>query len=175
MQEQLMVLVNEQDEPIGLMPKMQAHQLGVLHRAFSIFLFNTKGEMLLQQRAIDKYHSPSLWTNACCSHPYPAEDIITAGNRRLKEELGIATTIKKAFTFIYKADMGNGLVEHEYDHVFIGEYNSTFNLNSIEVAAVRYASFETIDKELEMDNTTYTAWFKIVYDRLKEYQLKTQQ
>jgi isopentenyl-diphosphate delta-isomerase len=113
MQEQLMIIVNEQDEQIGLMPKMQTHELGILHRAFSIFLFTEDGQMILQKRATQKYHSPGLWTNACCSHPMQNETIEDAARRRLQEELGIAIPLQYAFHFIYKANMGNGLTEHE--------------------------------------------------------------
>ena len=117
------ILVNEQDEQTGVMEKMEAHQKALLHRAFSVFIFNDKGELLLQQRASDKYHSGGLWTNTCCSHPNPDEETITAAQRRLKEEMGFTTKLSKAFDFIYKSEFSNGLTEHEFDHVFTGYYN----------------------------------------------------
>jgi isopentenyl-diphosphate Delta-isomerase len=170
MQEQLMVLVNEADEAIGLMPKMQAHQEGVLHRAFSVFLFTQQGEMILQQRASSKYHSPNLWTNACCSHPYENEDVQVAANRRMKEELGIEVDLTKAFTFIYKANMENGLIEHELDHVFVGTFEGEFdNLNANEVSKIKTISFANLDVELVQQNNLYTEWFKIAYPTLKNW------
>src|SRR5215468_430433 len=112
------ILVNELDEEIGTMEKLSAHEQGVLHRAISVFIFNEKGEMLLQQRASRKYHSGGLWTNACCSHPHPGEATHAAALRRLKEEMGFETSLKKAFDFVYKTSFDNGLTEHEFDHVF---------------------------------------------------------
>src|ERR1044072_1062769 len=117
------ILVNERDEATGIMEKMEAHQKGVLHRAFSVFIFNNKNEMLLQQRAIKKYHSGGLWTKACCSHPRPGETKSDAALRRLYEELGFTTSIEKIFDFTYKASFENGLTENEFDHVFAGIYN----------------------------------------------------
>ena len=116
------ILVNEQDEQTGTIEKMEAHRKALLHRAFSVFIFNGKGEMLLQQRAMGKYHSPGLWTNACCSHPRPGEEVETAAFRRLKEEMGIETSLKKIFDFIYRTEFDNGLTEYEFDHVYIGTY-----------------------------------------------------
>src|SRR5688572_9486804 len=127
---QEVILVNEFDEAIGSMEKMEAHEKALLHRAFSVFLFNKKGEMLLQKRAASKYHSPSLWTNACCSHPMPGEETKQAALRRLDEELGFTTSINKAFHFTYKAVFDNGLTEHEFDHVFVGEYQGAMQLNT---------------------------------------------
>src|SRR4249919_2599143 len=115
--DQEVILVNEQNEAIGTMEKMEAHRKALLHRAFSVFIFNSKGEMLLQQRALNKYHSGGLWTNACCSHPRPGELIEDAATRRLKEELGFETPLKKIFQFTYQASFDNGLTEHEFDHV----------------------------------------------------------
>lgn len=163
------VLVNSNDEPIGTMEKMEAHQSPHLHRAFSVFLFNTKGEMLLQQRASTKYHSAGLWTNACCSHPYPEEPVIDAAQRRMQEELGIETTIVKAFSFTYQANFDNGLFEHEYDHVFIGQYEGYLDLNPDEVAATCYKSMDQIAYELEITPHLYTPWFKIALPFLKDY------
>ncbi len=167
--EEFVVLVNPQDNVLGLMEKQQAHINGVLHRAFSIFLFNEKGEMLLQQRANEKYHSPLKWTNAVCSHPRNGETYLDAANRRLKEELGIETELSEKFHFIYKANVGGGLWEHELDHVFVGNFNAEFNLNKNEVAAVRYISLEDLDRELAKNPDNFTEWFKIILAEYKHH------
>ncbi|WP_267405452.1 MULTISPECIES: isopentenyl-diphosphate Delta-isomerase [unclassified Chryseobacterium] len=167
--EELVVLVNPQDNVLGLMEKQQAHINGVLHRAFSVFLFNEKGEMLLQQRADEKYHSPLKWTNAVCSHPRNGETYLDAANRRLKEELGIETELSEKFHFIYKANVGGGLWEHELDHVFVGNFNAEFNLNKNEVAAVRYISLEDLDRELAENPDNFTEWFKIILAEYKHH------
>ena len=163
------ILVNEADQEIGFMEKMEAHEKGLLHRAFSVFIFNNQGEMLLQQRAIDKYHSPNLWTNACCSHPQPGEDTASAAYRRLEEEMGFQTPISKAFSFIYKTDFDNGLTEHEYDHVFTGNYDGAIVPNSEEVQDFRYMSMDALRSSLLIDPSQYTSWFKIAFPRLEEY------
>ncbi|MDO5615450.1 MAG: isopentenyl-diphosphate Delta-isomerase [Cruoricaptor ignavus] len=167
--EEQVVLVSETDEILGLMGKMQAHENGILHRAFSVFLFNDFGEMLLQKRAECKYHSPGKWTNATCSHPRIGETYQQAAERRLQEELGITTTITEKFHFIYKADVGDGLWEHELDYVFIGKYNGDFNLNEDEVAEIRYISMEDLDKEMTENPEHFTEWFKIILEKYKEY------
>lgn len=166
---QEVILVNEQDEPIGVMEKMEAHEKALLHRAFSVFLFSKKGDMLLQQRALSKYHSPGLWTNACCSHPAPGESNEEAALRRLGEELGIVTPVKKAFHFTYKAEFDNGLTEHEFDHVFIGVFDDALNLNPDEVASVSYKRMDLIEQELEQFPDQYTAWFKIAFPLVKQW------
>lgn len=166
MELQQVILVDEQDTPVGVMEKMEAHRKGVLHRAFSIFIFNDKGEMLLQQRADDKYHSAGLWTNACCSHPRPGEDIVPAAHRRLKEEMGFDTKLTKLFDLIYKTSFENGLTEHEFDHVFIGNYNDPVQFNKEEVKAVVYKSMEEIKQLVEERPELFTAWFKIVFAKL---------
>jgi len=163
------ILVDENDKTIGVLEKMEAHEKGLLHRAFSIFIFNEKGEMLLQQRALDKYHSGGLWTNACCSHPSPGEHTHSAALRRLQEELGFQTTIQKAFDFLYKADFDNGLTEHEFDHVFIGRYDGDIDFCNKEVMAVTYKSMEDINKSLQANPEQYTAWFKIAFPMLEEW------
>ncbi len=165
--EELVVLINEKDEVQGLMNKLEAHENGLLHRAFSVFLFNKKGEMLLQKRASSKYHSPNQWTNAVCSHPRDEESYKNAALRRLNEELGITTDITEKFHFIYKADVGGNLWEHELDHVFIGEYEGDFQLNQDEVSEVRYISMEELNSEVSSNPENFTEWFKII---LKEYQ-----
>lgn len=167
--EEQVVLISENDEVIGLMEKQQAHINGLLHRAFSVFLFNSKGEMLLQKRAGSKYHSPGQWTNAVCSHPRSGETYEEAAKRRLKEELGIETDIKKKFHFIYKADVGQNLWEHELDHVFTGSYEGNFMLNPEEVAEVRYISMDALEKELAEQPQNFTEWFKIILEEYKHH------
>lgn len=163
------ILVDEHDNELGLMEKMEAHVKAQLHRAFSIFIFNNKGEMLLQQRAADKYHSAGLWTNACCSHPLPGESVDIAAQRRLMEEMGFTTNLQKAFTFIYKAPFDNGLTEHELDHVFIGQYNGPISPNETEVQAYRYQPMDDIKTSFATHPEQYTAWFKIAFPKLEEY------
>jgi isopentenyl-diphosphate delta-isomerase len=167
----LVILVNEYDEVIGHMEKIQAHQEAKLHRAFSIIIFNSKNEMLLQQRAIEKYHSGGLWTNACCSHPYYNEDTESACHRRLKEEIGFDTNLEKAFSFTYHAPFENGLTEHEYDHVYIGKYEDEIKINLEEVMAVEYKSMEEIKNEIKNAPEKYTVWFRIIFAKLTEWLL----
>jgi isopentenyl-diphosphate Delta-isomerase len=169
MQEQLMILVNEQDEQIGTMPKMAAHEQGVLHRAFSIFLFDDAGNMILQQRALSKYHSAGLWTNACCSHPSPNETVEQAALRRMQEELGIQTDLQKAFTFLYNAPMENGLTEHELDHVFIGTCHQAIQFNTQEVAAIKSMPMMDLQQSINTNPELYTAWFKIALPQLTQW------
>ncbi len=164
--EEKVVLITPQDEIVGLMGKMEAHQNGILHRAFSVFLFSKDGKMLLQKRSSNKYHSPNQWTNACCSHPRSGETYLEAAHRRLREELGIECLLTEKFHFIYKADVGDGLWEHELDRVFVGTYEGEFNLNPDEVSEVRYISFEDLEKEMSEKQQLFTEWFKII---LKEY------
>jgi isopentenyl-diphosphate delta-isomerase len=166
---QQVILVNERDEEIGLMEKMEAHEKALLHRAFSIFLFNGNGEMLLQQRAASKYHSPLLWTNACCSHPMPGETIEAAAKRRLQEELGFETTLTKAFHFTYKAAFENGLTEHEFDHVLVGVYEGEMKLNTEEVQSIKYLSASALMSELQQQPNNYTEWFKIAFPLLQDW------
>ena len=160
------ILVDDSDNQIGVMEKMEAHEKALLHRAFSVFLFNAKGEMLLQRRALSKDHSAGLWTNACCSHPRPGESTLDAANRRTKEELGIQPHIKHTFSFLYKAAFDNGLTEYEYDHVFIGNWDDDVELNPDEVAEIRYLSIDAIRKELKETPENYTEWFKIAFDQV---------
>lgn len=166
--EEFVVLVNPADEVLGLMEKQQAHINGLLHRAFSVFLFNSKGEMLLQKRASEKYHSPNQWTNAVCSHPRNGESYLEGAKRRVKEELGIYTELSEKFNFIYKADVGGGLWEHELDHVFIGNYEADFDLNKSEVEEVRYISLEDLNKEIAENPENFTEWFKIILEEYKD-------
>ena len=163
---ELVVLVNEQDVEIGLMEKMEAHQKALLHRAFSVFIFNSKGELLLQQRAFSKYHSGGLWTNTCCSHPRPNETVLDAANRRLMEEMGFITPLEKVIDFIYKAEFSNGLTEHEFDHVFIGHYEGTIVPAPHEVHAHEYRTMESIQSSLDAKEGLFTAWFEIIFPKM---------
>ena len=165
---QQLILVNERDEPIGQMEKMEVHRKGLLHRAFSVFVFNEKGEMLLQQRAAKKYHSPSLWSNACCSHPEVGEEIILAASKRLQEEMGFETIINEKFQFIYKTEFENGLTEHEFDHVFTGVYDGEIVPNPEEVSDYCYMSMDAIEESLLSHPAKYTSWFTIAFPKIKE-------
>ncbi len=162
MKEQV-TLVDEQDNPIGLMEKIEAHEKALLHRAFSVFVFNNKNELMLQQRAAEKYHSPLLWTNTCCSHQRDGETNIEAGKRRLQEEMGFSCELKEVFSFIYKAPFDNGLTEHEYDHVMIGKFNDKPVINPEEVASYKWLPLETVKSDIENHPEKYTAWFKIIF------------
>lgn len=166
---ELVTLVDTTDCQIGTMEKMAAHKEAVLHRAFSIFIFNAKGHVLLQQRASQKYHSGGLWTNACCSHPRPGESTAAAADRRLREEMGFTATLEKAFDFIYKAELDNNLVEHELDHVFVGEYNGQIVPDSSEVQDYCYKTVDSILESLILQPNKYTAWFQIAFPRLLEW------
>lgn len=163
------ILVDVNDTQTGVMEKMEAHQMGLLHRAFSVFIFNSKGEMLLQQRAMSKYHSGGLWTNACCSHPFPEEATIQAALRRLKEELGFENPIEKVGDFIYKADFDNGLTEHEFDHIFAGEYEGKINFNKAEVMDICYKDLQEISHSLQTHPQKYTPWFHLAFPKIKNW------
>jgi len=167
--EELVVLVNENDIPVGLMPKLEAHEKAVLHRAFSVFILNDKNELMLQQRAAHKYHSPLLWTNTCCSHQRENETNIEAGNRRLLEEMGFNTQLKELFSFIYKAPFDNGLTEHELDHVMIGYYNGEPVINPDEVESWKWLDIDAVRKDMEENPENYTAWFKIIFDKFYHF------
>lgn len=169
MVEEQVILVAEDDTPIGLMPKMEAHEKAVLHRAFSVFILNDKKELMLQQRAAHKYHSPLLWTNTCCSHQREGETNIEAGTRRLREEMGFEADLKELFWFIYKAPFDNGLTEHELDHVLIGYYNQAPVINEEEVAAYKWMSLEAVQEDMVQNPEDYTVWFKIIFDKFYHY------
>lgn len=160
------MLVDEQDNEIGVMEKLQAHQEALLHRAISVFVFNGKNQLLLQQRAAEKYHSPLLWTNTCCSHPRPQESLIDTSNRRLKEEMNVACELSHQFSFIYKAALEGGLTEHEYDHVFFGETNDLPEPDPSEVAAWKYMDLEDIRADISAQPEQYTAWFKLILAKI---------
>lgn len=156
------ILVDEQDRVIGTAEKMKAHRQGLLHRAFSILLFNNSDEILLQRRALDKYHSPGLWTNTCCSHPYPDEPTEEAARRRLREEMNIDCPIREWFSFIYKKTLANGLIEHEFDHVFIGKYTTNPVINTIEVAEYKWMEWNELLADMKTNKENYTVWFHIL-------------
>lgn len=167
--EEQVILVNEKDEPIGLMPKMQAHEEAVLHRAFSVFVINDKNEIMLQQRAAHKYHSPLLWTNTCCSHQRSGETNIQAGKRRLQEEMGFSVELKELFSFIYKAPFDNGLTEHELDHVMVGYSNQNPEINKDEVEAWKWMGISEIKEDMKRRPEIYTEWFKIIFDEFYHF------
>jgi len=171
--EEKVILVDNNDRPLGELEKLQAHQKGLLHRAFSVFVFNSKGDMLLQRRALTKYHSPGLWTNACCSHPRPGEEVLEAAHRRLQEEMGFDTDLVKAFDFVYNSDVGQGLTEHEFDHVFLGTYNNNPVINQDEVHEWRFTPVKQIVDDMNQNPDRYTVWFKIAFDRLIKYYEET--
>ena len=158
------VLVNQNDEKIGLMQKMEAHQKGVLHRAFSVLIFNRNKKLMLQKRNLNKYHSPGLWTNTCCSHQRNGESNISAGMRRLKEEMGFSTELKELDSFIYKVKFENGLIEHELDHILVGEYNSDIKPNYEEVDDWKWMDLEDIKNDIKINSDKYTEWFKIIIE-----------
>ena len=169
MDEERVILVNENDEEVGTMPKMEAHEKAILHRAFSIFIMNEKGETMVQQRAADKYHSPLLWTNTCCSHQRHGESNIEAGKRRLLYEMGFETELKEIFSFIYKAPFDNGLTEHELDHVMLGHFEDDPKINTSEVADWKWMKPSEIRKDISTSPDKYTAWFKIIFERFYEH------
>ena len=164
MKEEHVILVNEKDEKIGLMPKMEAHEKALLHRAFSVFIFNNKEELLLQKRASHKYHSPNQWTNTCCSHQRDGETSLKAGKRRLKEEMGFECSLKEKFTFIYKAPFDNGLTEHELDHVMVGFYDRNPKINLEEASDFCWMKMDEIKEDISNNPNKYTIWFKIIFN-----------
>lgn len=163
------MLVNDTDDAVGTMEKMEAHRQGLLHRAFSVFIFNGEGEMLLQKRSLEKYHSAGLWTNACCSHPFPGETTSVAAERRLHEELGFKTRLVKIFDFKYKTSFGNGLIEHEFDHVFVGRYDGHVIPNEQEVFCVEYRSLDYISMLMNDAPDSFTSWFHIAFPRVRDW------
>lgn len=169
MKEELVILVNENDEKIGLMPKMEAHEKALLHRAFSVFIFNDKNELMLQQRALGKYHTPGLWANTCCSHQRDGETSIEAGKRRLMEEMGFTADLEERTTFIYKAPFDNGLTEHELDHILVGQYNGEPEINSDEVASYKWMKLEDVQDDIGANPEKYTPWFRIIFEKFYEH------
>lgn len=163
------ILVDLNDQVLGEMEKMEAHRKGLLHRAFSVFILNSSNELLLHQRAWDKYHSGGLWTNACCSHPRPGENLINAGKRRLFEEMGLKADLKELYSFIYRAELDCDLTEHEFDHVLLGYSDEIPSPASEEVAAWKYISIEEIKKDLKNSPENYTFWFKETFPNFLEH------
>jgi isopentenyl-diphosphate delta-isomerase len=170
--EEYVILVDEFDNPLDTMEKMKAHLEGELHRAFSVFIFNDRDELMLQQRALSKYHSPGLWTNTCCSHPREGEETIEAAHRRMKEEMGFDCEFKEAFSFTYKADVGGGLTEHEFDHVFIGRSNQPPEINREEVNDWTWKTMDEIREEMKSTPERYTVWFRIAFDEVDRHLAK---
>lgn len=167
--EERVIIVNDKDEQIGTMPKLEAHEKAVLHRAFSVFVFNDQNELMLQQRAKHKYHSPLLWTNTCCSHQRDGESNLEAGKRRLMEEMGFVVDLKETISFIYKAPFDNGLTEHEYDHIMVGHYNDEPMINPDEVEAWKWMLLENVKADIELHPELYTEWFKIIFDKFYDH------
>jgi isopentenyl-diphosphate Delta-isomerase len=167
------ILVDEDDVQTGTMEKMEAHLKGVLHRAFSIFIFNSRGEFLLQQRALGKYHNGGIWSNTCCSHPLPGEAVINAANRRLFEEMGFSTPLSPAFHFIYNANFPNGLTEHEYDHVFTGIYDGKVNANKSEVNDYCFKKISDVENSVLTHPQKYSEWFKIALPKIRLFHEKS--
>lgn len=163
------ILVDENDRQVGLMEKQAAHVNPHLHRAFSIFIFNSKGELLMQQRALSKYHSPGLWTNTCCSHPRDGETLTEATSRRLMEEMGMTCEMHEVYTFIYKAPVGHGLTEHEFDHVWIGRSDETPQINREEVESWKYMSLSDLKVDIQLHPELYTEWFKITFEEMSHH------
>ena len=172
MKKEYVILVDTADSELGTMEKIEAHEKAVLHRAFSVFIFNDRGELMLQQRAAHKYHSPLLWTNTCCSHQRQGESNIQAGKRRLQEEMGFEVDLEEKFHFVYKAEFDNGLTEHELDHVMVGYYNEKPIINPEEVASWRWIDMEVLQKDMKDNPQDYTVWFKIIFDRFVEFLTK---
>jgi isopentenyl-diphosphate delta-isomerase len=163
------ILVNEEDEPIGSSEKLQAHKIGSLHRAVSVFIFNYDGELLLQKRAASKYHGAGLWTNTCCTHPRQGETSEACAKRRLKEEMGIETEVEEKFSFIYKAGVENDLVENEYDHVFFGIYNGPISPNSNEVEDYTFVQLDKVFTDADNYPERYSIWFRIIIDKFRNH------
>lgn len=163
------ILVDENDNKIGEGGKDEVHEKGWLHRCFSIFVFNSKGELLLQKRAEEKYHSPGLWTNTCCSHPGPGEKTIDAAHRRLQEEMGFNCDLEEIFSFVYKAELGNNLIEHEFDHVFIGRYDGRISPDASEVNDYKWIDLESLEDEIIKKPELYTVWLKICLEKVINY------
>lgn len=164
-QKDRVILVNEKDEWQGTMEKMQAHKEGALHRAFSVFVLNEKNEMLLQRRALHKYHSPGLWSNTCCSHPMPGESTMAAAHRRLQEEMGFDCRLVAAFDFRYCSPVGNDLIENEYDHIYIGTHSNAININTEEVSEYVYMPLAEVTEKIKLEPDTFTTWFRLVMPR----------
>ncbi len=169
MEKTQVILVDNNDIQIGIMEKMEAHKKALLHRAISVFIINTKGEWLLQRRALGKYHSNGLWTNTCCSHPFPGESNLQASNRRLMEEMGLKCKLKELFSFTYKEELDNELTEYEFDHVFYGFSDEIPKIDSSEVMEYKYLNYFSLFKDIKANPENYTVWFKKIYERVYQY------
>lgn len=167
--EEFVILVDQEDRQTGVMEKIQAHREAMLHRAFSVFVFNSRGELMLQQRALSKYHSPGLWTNTCCSHPRPGEETEAAAHRRMVEEMGFDCKLEKVFHFTYKAPFDNELTEYEVDHVFVGISDEMPDINPEEVESFRFDTLENIETQMQSDPEQFTVWFRIAFDRVVKF------
>ena len=167
--EDKVILVDANDNQVGLMAKLEAHEKGVLHRAFSVFIFNKKGELMLQRRALSKYHSPGLWTNTCCSHQREGESNIESGKRRLSEEMGFVTELIEKTSFIYKAKFDNGLTEHEFDHVLVGNFDNSPKINTEEVDSWKWMNMENVKDDIKVHSNNYTVWFKIIFEKYYKF------
>lgn len=165
--EENVIIVDKNDNQIGLMPKLDAHKKGILHRAFSVFVLNNNNEIMLQKRAYNKYHSGGLWTNTCCSHQREGENSIEAGKRRLQEEMGFETELKIITSFIYKVEFENGLTEHELDYLLIGKFFKSPVINKQEVADWKWMKIELIADDIKLNPNNYTSWFKIIFDKFQ--------
>ena len=160
------ILVSSDDKSIGYMEKIEAHQKGLLHRAISVFIFNEREEMLIQRRALSKYHTPGIWSNTACSHPRKNETTLQAAKRRLNEEMGLKAALNYGFKFMYKAEFKNGLIEHELDHVFFGFSNEKPSINFSEVCDYKYVNKEKIETMIIQRPETFSPWFKLTYKRV---------
>lgn len=163
------ILVDKNDVELGVMEKQEAHIRGVLHRAFSVFAFDPDGKLIMQRRALSKYHSPGKWANTCCSHPRKGETVEEAGHRRLIEEMGFDTRIEKVFSFVYKAGVGQGLIEHELDHVLVGTFDGIPKINPEEVHEWKAVDMESLRKDIKEHPEHYAEWFKIIFERVYEF------
>ena len=159
------ILVDERDNQIGTEEKLKAHKEAKLHRAFSVLVFNEKGELLLQKRAKTKYHSPGLWTNTCCSHPAPGKDLMQEARKRLKEEMGFECDLKESFSFIYKADLGD-LTEYEFDHVLLGKFSGDPSPDREEAEDWKWIDLQYLKKDIKENPEIYTPWFRIIFNRV---------
>lgn len=172
MAKERVILVDKNDNALGLMEKMEAHEKAILHRAFSVFIFNSAGKLMLQQRAMHKYHSPGLWTNTVCSHPREGETTIDAAHRRIVEEMGFDCEFEEVFSFLYKAEVGQGLIEHEFDHVFIGKSDVKPEINLDEVETWKYVDLDWLTNDVENNPKQYTEWFKIALSEVLAFYAK---
>ncbi|MBN1597532.1 MAG: isopentenyl-diphosphate Delta-isomerase [Bacteroidales bacterium] len=162
------ILVDENDNQIGTAEKLKAHEEALLHSAVSVFIVNTKGDLLVQRRALSKYHSGGLWSNTCCTHPFPGETNIGAAGRRLMEEMGMKCKLEKLFHFTYKIKLDHGLYEHEFDHVFVGVTDEKPAINQEEVMDWKYLSFKQLEDDIANNPQNYTYWFRYIFNKVSK-------